>query len=282
MPFTDSDPELRRVTVPPASPSPPRSESPIPPAVHPVQPTPSNTGTPTPGAAIQPVSRIGNPLTAVMAARALRDITLADEPPLARIISRSHPTGLLTSLAYRAAIDAIDPTLLVPPAVLKPTEPGGKPEKKKLTRAQLRDRREIYAYNYFTSKGLTPVQAAGLTGNLLYESGGYLSPYAKQQGGGPGRGIAQWEVGDSRYDGLLAFAKSKGKTASDFKTQVQYVWHELTTTETGSLKSIKAATTISAATTIVESQYERPDPSQAHLPDRIRDANLIFDRFNSG
>src|ERR1700722_8349960 len=52
------------------------------------------------------------------------------------------------------------------------------------------------AFDYFLGKGLANFQAAGIVGNLDQESG--VNPTAVQSGG-PGRGIAQWEVG-GRWD----------------------------------------------------------------------------------
>src|SRR4051812_32496253 len=52
------------------------------------------------------------------------------------------------------------------------------------------------SFDYFVGKGLTPIQAAGIVGNLDQESGD--SPTAVQSGG-PGRGVAQWSVG-GRWD----------------------------------------------------------------------------------
>ena len=52
------------------------------------------------------------------------------------------------------------------------------------------------AFDYFLGKGLTNFQAAGIVGNLDQESG--VEP-TSVQGGGPGRGIAQWSVG-GRWD----------------------------------------------------------------------------------
>src|SRR4051794_15363078 len=48
------------------------------------------------------------------------------------------------------------------------------------------------AFDFFLGKGLTPIQAAGIIGNLDQESG--MSPTISQYGGGPGRGIAQWSA----------------------------------------------------------------------------------------
>src|SRR5262245_59249479 len=56
---------------------------------------------------------------------------------------------------------------------------------------------DFAAFTFFVSKGLTPIQAAGIVGNLDQESG--VDPNSVQYGGGPGRGIAQWSVG-GRWD----------------------------------------------------------------------------------
>src|SRR5690606_17919333 len=47
------------------------------------------------------------------------------------------------------------------------------------------------AMGFFESKGWTRAQAAGIVGNLQAESG--VDPNRRQNGGGPGYGLAQWE-----------------------------------------------------------------------------------------
>jgi Phage tail lysozyme len=133
------------------------------------------------------------------------------------------------------------------------------------------------AYHYYRNVGLTRAQAAGLVGNLQEESGGQLNPAQKQFGGGPGRGIGQWTIGDSRWKDLLAFAKKRNRPWSDYETQVAFVWHELNTYSYFGLGALKRAKTVRDATKIVMEQYERPGIE--HFDIRLGNANAIHKRF---
>jgi len=146
-----------------------------------------------------------------------------------------------------------------------------------LAGTSLTSRRISYAYKYFRSKGLTRAQAAGVVGNLLVESAGTMDPRQRQFGGGPGRGIAQWADGDVRWKGLVKFAHGRGHSVNDFKTQVQYVWHELRTTHSYALKALKSQGTVRDATATFMKFYEAP--SDPHLEERIRYANQVYNRF---
>src|SRR2546423_1252307 len=81
---------------------------------------------------------------------------------------------------------------------------------------------EQTAFNYFVTKGLTKVQAAGIVGNLIQESG--VSPTSVEFGGGPGRGIAQWSVGgrwnSSGADSVQSYAASHGGSRWDLTVQL--------------------------------------------------------------
>ena len=83
------------------------------------------------------------------------------------------------------------------------------------------------AFNFFTDYGLTAEQSAGIVGNLVIESGREVDPAIHQIGGGPGRGVAQWEVG-GRWDVLLKFAYTRGLGEEDLTTQLLFIWFELT------------------------------------------------------
>ena len=76
------------------------------------------------------------------------------------------------------------------------------------------------AFNYFVSKGLTKIQAAGVVGNLMQESS--VNPAAVEYGGGPGRGIAQWSTGGRFNTGrtnLTTFASGRGANKWALTTQ---------------------------------------------------------------
>ena len=113
------------------------------------------------------------------------------------------------------------------------------------------------AFDYFLAKGLTPVQAAGIVGNLDQESS--MNPNAVQPGG-PGRGIAQWSVGgrwdSSHGDNAVAYAAAHGKSVSSLGLQLDFIWFELTTFPGYGLAPLKKATTTSAATLAFMTDFE--------------------------
>ncbi len=116
---------------------------------------------------------------------------------------------------------------------------------------------EESAFNYFVSKGLTKVQAAGIVGNLIQESS--VTATAVEYGGGPGRGIAQWSVGgrwDSSHDDNVAwYASNHGGSRWSLNMQLDFIWYELDTYGYG-YSELRAATTVSAATIAFEDRYE--------------------------
>lgn len=133
------------------------------------------------------------------------------------------------------------------------------------------------AYHFFRAKGLTHEESAAVVGNLIYESGGHLNPAQAQFGGGPGRGIAQWTLGSSRWSSLLDLAGKEHASPSRLDVQLEFVWQELNTTFRYALKALKEAPGLAAATTAFEKYYEAAgDP---HLPDRIADARSVFTHF---
>ena len=85
-----------------------------------------------------------------------------------------------------------------------------------------------YIVDRLIKGGLSKIAAIGVVANLKAESN--LDPSIKQKGGGPGRGLAQWEKG-GRYDtdriNLLSFAKSKGTKWQDLDTQIDFILYEM-------------------------------------------------------
>lgn len=113
------------------------------------------------------------------------------------------------------------------------------------------------AFNYFVSKGLTKVQAAGIVGNLMQESS--VRPTAVEYGGGPGRGIAQWSVGgrfNSGSKSLTAYASAHGANKWALQTQLDFIWYELATVGGYGLPELRAATTIDTAVAAFQNKYE--------------------------
>lgn len=92
------------------------------------------------------------------------------------------------------------------------------------------------AWNFFKSKGFTDEATAGILGNLQQESG--INPTQKQLGGGPGRGLMQWEEG-GRWDQLVSWANKNGKDPWAMETQLDYMWLEMTEKETTGINKLK-------------------------------------------
>jgi hypothetical protein len=113
------------------------------------------------------------------------------------------------------------------------------------------------AFNFFVSKGLTDVQAAGVVGNLMQESS--VSPTAVEYGGGPGRGIAQWSIGgrfNSGSKSLTAYATARGQSKWALNTQLDFIWYELATVGGYGLPELRQTTTLSQAVTVFQNKYE--------------------------
>ncbi|MBO9664706.1 phage tail tip lysozyme [Dokdonella sp.] len=125
------------------------------------------------------------------------------------------------------------------------------------------------AMGFFESQGWSRAQAAGIVGNLQAESG--VDPNRGQDGGGPGYGLAQWE--GPRQAAFKAWA-GKDIHQSTFREQLEFIQHELTTTERGAGNALKGATSASEAAQIFCNKYERP--GIPHMESRIANANAIF------
>ena len=108
-------------------------------------------------------------------------------------------------------------------------------------------------YSSLLDKGYNTNAAAGITGNLWHESGGF--------GGGAGdsgtaHGIAQWR-GD-RWTKMQEYAKSKGKDPNDLNTQVDYLDQELRTDYKSAYNLLQHASDVKTATGIFADQFEKP------------------------
>ncbi len=104
-------------------------------------------------------------------------------------------------------------------------------------------------YEYLLQKGFSPAQAAGIIGNMQIESGFKTDAYNAGEGA---IGLCQWEGG--RRTKLEAFA---GNKVGDWKTQVDFMVHEMQTSESGAYAQVKAAKTPSQAASAFDRYYER-------------------------
>lgn len=107
------------------------------------------------------------------------------------------------------------------------------------------------AINFFTGKGWTSQQAAGIVGNLQQESG--MNPNAVNPTGH--RGLAQWDS-NRRRD----FAAWSGKPIemASMQEQLEFINYELTQgKERRAGQALSRATTVEQATSTFERTYER-------------------------
>lgn len=152
-------------------------------------------------------------------------------------------------------------------------------------------------WNFCISQGFTAQTAAAVIGNMQQESG--VDPAKCQGGGGPGRGLLQWEEGSSRYAALVQFASQRGTTWSDIQAQLlyfvqeapsqfeAYTGHGVHTYPSGAVAWIaekmtfdqfKALTDIPWATEAFERVYTRA--SQPLMEKRIAYAQAAYQQFN--
>lgn len=123
------------------------------------------------------------------------------------------------------------------------------------------DTRKQMAWEYFTSAGWPPAAAAGIIGNLVAES--RLIPVAKGDIGlhaptDVSIGIAQWYSGGGRDKLLIAFAQARGKLWSDYRTQLEFINHELNNYSYLGAGDLRSASTATEAALIFQRKYEIP------------------------
>ena len=123
------------------------------------------------------------------------------------------------------------------------------------------------AIDFFMSKGLTRAQAAGIAGNLLFESG--FSPSAVGDGG-TSFGIAQWHNG--RGSAMKQWTVDQGYSSTSFKGQLEYLWHELNHSESNALGKLRATSSAYDAGMAFCRYFERPaviNPARGEAADRF-------------
>lgn len=124
------------------------------------------------------------------------------------------------------------------------------------------NQKALHIYNRLISKGLTSTAAMGIVSNIGVETGYTYDPSTMQQGGGPGRGLVQWEQG-GRYDtdniNLMSFAESRRKPWNDLNTQIDFILYELNNhPEYREVRNIlNTAKTVQEATESFLTRYEK-------------------------
>lgn len=156
------------------------------------------------------------------------------------------------------------------------------------------------AFNFFVSEGhLTANQAAGITGNMIWESG--INPEKVQGGsisknpadaGSNGWGIVQWTPANTKVPGIVRDAKIN-TPVYELSTQLEMVWDQLTGkaggySETQAGNDVKGTTTVEDAVRAFQGDkqiggkyfgFERPKDEGATLTKRISLANQVLHDF---
>lgn len=120
---------------------------------------------------------------------------------------------------------------------------------------------------FFMSKGLTRAQAAGIAGNLTYESG--FNPSAVGDGG-TSFGIAQWHNG--RGSAMKQWTVAHGYSSTSFKGQLEYLWYELNHGESNALNKLRATSSANDAGMSFCRYFERPaviNPARGQAAERF-------------
>lgn len=153
-----------------------------------------------------------------------------------------HPSGAGQDALVKQVVDTIaagvKPSIQVSGNTCKCEAPGiaGSPTLKGGTNPEI-------MFNYYVDLGLSPAQAAGITGNAMAESGANIDPRIRSPAGYTG--IFQWDK-SSRWPRLVSWAKEKGKDEYALETQMEFAWLEAT--ERGIDQEMKNQNTVELAT----------------------------------
>lgn len=151
--------------------------------------------------------------------------------------------------------------------------------------AEIRDCSEnaARAFYFLVGRGLTSAQAAGVIGNLQFESG--INPQILpiiDTDRLPHQGIAQWSP--SRWQDLLTFCYAKGFDPQSLEGQLEFLWHELEDQPGLGLRELASTTTVEDATVTFQNRFERcgtkilvGDPVVCHTSERIK---LAYDALS--
>lgn len=102
--------------------------------------------------------------------------------------------------------------------------------------------RQTEAYDFFKSKGWSPVQAAAIVGHAMAESN--LNP---GMFGDNGAAFGVFQHND-RQPALLKYLRDKGLPYNDFRGQLEFAQHELDTSQGFAASQLRAAMNIEEAT----------------------------------
>lgn len=124
---------------------------------------------------------------------------------------------------------------------------------------------------------MSPIIACAFLGNMQQECG--FECTIEGFDGTGSTGLCQW-LGP-RLSALKEFAKKKKLNWEDWFTQVDFIIHELATTENLAYRKICRAQTVSSAALAISKYYERPAARYAHNDKRMHYALDFYREFVS-
>lgn len=136
-------------------------------------------------------------------------------------------------------------------------------------------------YDRLRSDGFfTDTEAAALTGNIAQENASFKTKAISDDGYGS-QGLVQWT--DDRLDNLKKFAADNGGDPFDWRTQVDFIKHEMQTSERAALERMRnnPNATPEEMAVIVREAYERPNPAYANDTNRMQQAREVYDGQSS-
>lgn len=124
--------------------------------------------------------------------------------------------------------------------------------------------------DFFVKKGLTKEQGLGIAANLQAESGLRTSAIGDS---GTSMGLAQWH--NERMNNLINWTKQNNMDPNSVNSQLEFLWHELTTTESNALQSIKSTSNTKDAAYAFTVNFERPANKHAKGLERAQLATSL-------
>ncbi len=134
-------------------------------------------------------------------------------------------------------------------------------------------------WNYLIGKGLGSVTTAAIMGNMYQESG--FEPDNENPDPPHAYGICQWTEG--RKAGLEELAASKGVPRSDLEAQLDWLWTELTGSESEALAAAQACgDDLEAQTVTFCRKFERCGEAEANNARRLEGAQEALEKQGKG
>lgn len=131
--------------------------------------------------------------------------------------------------------------------------------------------------------GYTEIAAAGILGNIYWESRGYHVDQ-HEIGGGGGIRLCQW-IYSSRQQGLYAMAEEMGVSWDTYEVQIAFIFKEIDYDKdykNARFEILNNATSVEEATRMFMDRYENPDDEESHFNERKEEAEKVYADYAVG